>query len=159
MQVSFKQMFMRKLISAAIVTSLFSILLPWSGFDPFDNYSRLYSFKDHLHDAIGYTMIYMIYAAPVIYIYGVLTSAISELIARAATSRKWLRLAISANLHAAFGLVLLYFSLFAAILFFLADTLLAIFRKKPYTIQFALASMLLPLTIWLACLAYIHIMG
>ncbi|GBG09255.1 hypothetical protein PAT3040_03896 [Paenibacillus agaridevorans] len=159
MQVSFKQMFMRKLISAAIATSLFSILYAWFGPDPFGDKARFYSLSDRLHEAIGYTMIYMMYAAPAIYIYGVITSVISELISRAATSHQWLRLVISAILHIAFGLILLYISLLAAVLFFMADTLLVLFRKKSYTIKYTLASLLLPLTIWLACLAYIHIMG
>ncbi|WP_214626322.1 hypothetical protein [Paenibacillus agaridevorans] len=159
MQVSFKQMFMRKLISAAIATPLFSILYAWFGPDPFGDNASYYSLGDRLHEAIGYTMVYMMYAAPAIYIYGVMTSVISELISRAATSHLWLRLVISAILHIAFGLILLYISLLAAVLFFLADTLLALFRKKSYTIQFALASLLLPLSIWLACLAYMHVVG
>ncbi|MDQ0914592.1 hypothetical protein [Paenibacillus sp. V4I5] len=158
MDYPFKQLFMRKIISAAIATFFFSIIYAWLKPDLFGAKS-IYSIGDHSHEAFGMINIYMMYAAPAIYIYGISTSLISELIARVVTHRQWLRLAVSTIFHCGFGLILLYISLLASLLFLLCDTMLAINMKKPLNLKITIASPLLPLCLWFMSVAYINITG
>lgn len=158
MDYPFKQLFMRKILSAAIATFFFSIIYAWLNPDLFGVGSK-YSIGEHSREAFRMINVYMLYAAPAIYIYGISTSLISELIARAVTKRQWLRLAISTIFHCAFGLILLYISLLASLLFLLSDTMLALKMKKPLDLKLVIVSPLLPLCLWFMSVAYINITG
>jgi hypothetical protein len=149
---------MRKIVSAAITTFLFSIIFAWLEPDPFDA-SGIYSNYAHTHEAFSIINVYMLYAAPVIYLYGTATSLVSELIARAVTHHRWLRLKISTILHCTFGLILLPISLLAALLFFFSDTAIALLKKQPLTMTVTLLSPILPLCLCLASVIYINLTG
>ncbi|WP_284240150.1 hypothetical protein [Paenibacillus glycanilyticus] len=154
--VNFAQMVIRKFISAAIATCLFTVIYAWLEPDPF-SISNTYSNIVRVKEAFQTISAYMFYTTPAIYIYGIVTSLISEVISRVVTKRRWLQLTISALFHCLFGLILLRISLLAAILFFIADTVLALTRKKPYTVEMALSSTLLPICLWLVSLTFLNV--
>jgi len=158
MYIPFRQLFIRKIISAAIATFFFSIIFAWLEPELFGDSSML-SIGARSHEAFGIINVYMMYAAPAIYLYGIATSLISEMIACAVTQRQWLRLTVSTILHCGFGLILLHISLIAAILFFLSDTIISLKWKKPIKVNIALASPLLPFCLWLLSVAYINLTG
>lgn len=158
MHPSFSQVFMRKIISAGIATFLFCLILSWLEPELFQLQSNL-SFGARFHEALSIVFVYMMYAGPVIYVYGTITSLISERIAQAISPKRWVQLTVSAVFHCGFGLVLHYISLLAAVLFFLADAVLSFIRKKPLTHGLTAASVLLPLGLWIASLIYIRITG
>ncbi|MBB3073355.1 hypothetical protein FHS14_006394 [Paenibacillus baekrokdamisoli] len=147
----------RKFITAGITSCLFAALYSWLAPDPFHVYTYL-TFGEHLHRTISMITIYLMYAAPAIYIYGLLTSFLTEILSHALTTNKWIRLAVSALFHSLFGLILWYISLLAAILFFLVDVCLSKFQKD-YSITLVLCSLLLPSALWLTCLFYLHLWG
>ncbi|WP_336788679.1 hypothetical protein [Paenibacillus sp. MMO-177] len=103
--------------------------------------------------------IYMMYAGPVIYVYGSMTSLLSDIIAHFVAPRRWVQLTVSAVFHCVFGLILYQVSLLAAVIFFLSDTIFSFIRKKPLTHSLTAASVLLPLGLWLAGWFYIHVTG
>ncbi|RED52622.1 hypothetical protein DFP95_13320 [Cohnella lupini] len=158
MYIPFRQLFMRKIISAAIATFFFSIIFAWVEPELFGDSSML-SIGSRSHEAFRIISVYMMYAAPAIYLYGIATSLISEVIARAVTQRQWLQLTVSTILHCGFGLILLHISLIAAILFLLSDTIISTKWKQIINVNITLASPLLPLFLWLLSVAYINITG
>ncbi|MGO4106426.1 hypothetical protein [Paenibacillus sp. YAF4_2] len=158
MQIPFSQLFMRKIISASIASFLFSIIYAWLEPDLFD-IKNIQSIGVHIHEALSVTCVYLMYAAPAIYTYGTATSLLSEWIACAVTHRQWLRLIITTLLHGIFGLIVMYISLLAAVIFLISDTLIALIRKKPLTKEITLTSLILPLALWIATLIYSNITG
>lgn len=158
MGVPLKQVVLRKIICAGITTFLFSIIYAWIEPDPFSNQS-VNSIGGHSHEAFRIINVYMLYAAPAIYIYGIATSMVSEFITHAVTRRHWLRLVISIFLHSVFGLILLYISLLAALIFVISDIVISLKIKPPHTLKTALASLVLPLCLWIASISYTNITG
>ncbi len=61
---------------------------------------------------------------------------------------------VSGVLHVVFGLILLWYSLAAAILFCLTDRLLRR-SNKPYTWTQAVHSLAIPLAVWLLCMGIV----
>ncbi|UHA73693.1 hypothetical protein [Paenibacillus sp. 481] len=101
----------------------------------------------------------MMFSFPVILVYGVLTSMLSDYIGKR-VAMKWKKknaeLFVSAALHLVFGLVLLWVSLIAALLFLITDILLR--RKKThYSSLSALISLGLPVFVWTFCLGILWI--
>src|SRR5690606_13395479 len=85
------------------------------------------SIGEYFHGVLLSTPVYLMYSFPVIVGYGTLTSTISDYIASLVakyTSAK-LEIYLSVVFHVLFGLVLLGYSLLAAVLFFLVDRMLA----------------------------------
>ncbi|NOU90517.1 hypothetical protein GC102_32975 [Paenibacillus sp. LMG 31460] len=158
MYIPFRQLLLRKIISAGITTFLFSIIYAWLEPDPFGARS-IHSISAHSHEAFRIINVYMLYAAPAIYIYGTATSMASELITRSVAHRQWLRLTISTLLHCGFGLILLRISLLAALIFLISDIIIALNYKQPLTLKITLASLILPICLWLASVAYINMTG
>jgi hypothetical protein len=156
MTTPFSQLFIRKIISAAIATFLFSIIYAW--FVPTFSFSNTLSIGENAHEAFKVICVFMLYAAPVIYLYGTAASLISDLIARSVSHRQWIRITVSALSHCIFGLILGHISFLAAILFFIFDVLRSN-RKKPYTWNITLASPLLPISLWLMSVAYVNLNG
>ncbi|MBD3919673.1 hypothetical protein H8B09_12990 [Paenibacillus sp. PR3] len=153
-----RQLFLRKIISAAIATFLFTLTYAWLEPNPFSSES-IHSIGARSHEAFRIINVYMIYAAPAIYLYGVATSLISELIASTVTQRLWLRLTVSTIFHCGFGLILLHISLIAAFFFLIADTIISLKWKKTFSMNLTLASTLLPISLWLLSVAYINMTG
>lgn len=100
---------------------------------------------------------YLMFGFPVILIYGVAASIVSDKIANflyiRSNDRK-LEFLVSCSLHLVFGLILFPYSLVASILFFVTDRLLH--KRKVSPLQ-ALLSLLIPLTLWLTCFGIISI--
>ncbi|WP_336772921.1 hypothetical protein [Paenibacillus sp. MMO-58] len=152
------QVFMRKMISAGIATFLFTVIFAILEPDLFRIHNNL-SLGARLHEAAGMVCIYMMYAGPVIYVYGSMTSLLSDIIAHYVAPRRWVRLTVSAVFHCVFGLILYQVSLLAAALFYLSDTIFSVVRRKPLTPNITVVSVLLPLGLWLASWIYIRITG
>jgi len=133
----------RKIAAASIAATLHSILLGLLFPNPFWE-----SVKDgYFWSFMSWTPVYMSYVFPAMFTYGILTSVLSDKagswIARKSGDSR-LDIMVSGSLHLVFGLVLLWFSLPGAVLFFLIDRLLSKFRS---TIQGSAAafSLLIPL--------------
>ncbi|WP_229683172.1 hypothetical protein [Virgibacillus oceani] len=148
---------MRKIISASVSGSLFAILLGLIVPNPFGEGTS--SITDYLSAFIIATPVYLIYSFPVIFIYGILTSLISDklsnLIVRK-TNNKRIEPIISGILHVLFGLVLLLYSLGAAILFFITDRLL---QKGNYKINWvhSVKSLAIPCAVWLSFMGMVYL--
>lgn len=155
----------RKLISASVSSCIFVIIFAcyelsvWSD-APILEYK---SFKGYIKDSISSIPIYFTYAFPVILIYGTLTSLICEFIVYNTFKYTPLRksnlitFTLMGVLHLAFGMVLLYISLLAAILFFLVDQWLS-YRRQVYNWTAVFKSFLGPLCFfifWVSLLWFI----
>lgn len=139
----------RKIISASISGTLFTVLLGFIWTNPFGD--NITSIQNYLFSVISVTPIYMMYSMPVIMIYGILTSIISdkigEFISIKAKETK-AEIFVSGALHIVFGLVLFWISIGASLLFFITDRLLKS-RNKKYEWLEAIKSLAIPLLTWL----------
>lgn len=139
----------RKVVTASIAGTLYTIILSLVIPDIFGE--RIDSVSEYFYSAISIAPIYMMYSLPAILIYGVITSMFSdkagEFIAVKSLEKK-AEFIVSAALHVVFGLVLGWFSLGAAVLFFIIDRILKNFEKT-YGWQYAFKSLALPLLSWL----------
>ncbi|MGM9949603.1 MAG: hypothetical protein ACI33P_05730 [Lysinibacillus sp.] len=130
-------------MAASISSALFSVLFAFMGSNPFSSEFAT-SFLTGISIVLTYTF-------PIVFIYGVLTSFVSDAVARLATRRIGNRkdeLLISGVLHAFFGLPFFYFGLFAALLFFAADKLLERRQPRYHWLQGA-KWLLMPIGLWL----------
>ncbi len=139
-------MIARKVISASVSGSLFAIL-------------TISSISNYLFSVVLSVPLYMMYSFPVILVYGVFASIISDKAGEfisTKTENKKSEIIISGVLHVIFGLILLLYSLSASILFFIADRVLQK-NDKEYKWSQAIKSLAIPLTIWLICMGIIWI--
>ncbi|WP_068674214.1 hypothetical protein [Oceanobacillus sp. Castelsardo] len=147
----------RKVISASVSGSLFAILLGLIVPNPFGE--DISSVTDYLFAFIIATPVYLMYSFPVILIYGVLTSIISdkigEFISGKANNEKT-EVIISGILHFFFGLILLYYSLVAAILFIITDRIL---RKNNNEFNWlhSIKSLVIPCAVWLSFMGMVYL--
>lgn len=119
----------RKIAAASIAATLHSILLGLLFPTPFGE-----SVKDgYFWSFMTTTPVYMSYVFPAMFTYGIITSLLSDKagswIARKSGDSR-LDIMVSGSLHLVFGLVLLWFSLPGAVLYFLTDRLLSKFGSK-----------------------------
>lgn len=140
----------RKIIAASISGSFFAVIF---GFI-FNTIGEGGS-QGYLVSAMTSIPFYMMYSFPVILIYGVSTSMVSdkigEILSKQNKKTEWV---ISAGFHILFGLILKWVSLGASFLFFITDRLLR--RRKPYyTWGHALKSLCIPIGVWLVCMGMI----
>lgn len=135
----------RKIISASISGSIFAILLGLFIPDPFD--MGISSVGEYIENLVVAVPGYLVYSFPVILLYGTITSTISDYIARFISNRtnKLLENYLSFALHVLFGLVLLWYSLIASILYFVTDYLLI--KKNIYKWRNALVSLGIPISV------------
>src|SRR5699024_4343588 len=103
--------------------------------------------------------VYLMYSFPVILIYGTATSTISDYLSRLILkdTNKKIRMYISLILHVLFGLVLLWYSLIASLLFFITDYILS--RKAIYKWMLALKSLIIPILVWIIFMGCVYIMA
>lgn len=130
----------RKIISASVSGALFAILFGLIYSDPFG-----------ATEFVSSVPIYMLYSFPAILFYGVITSIISDKIGEFLSIKSGnakAEIIVSGALHIVFGLVLLWISLGASILFFMTDRVLRR-RNKTYTWLEAIKSLAIPLLVWL----------
>lgn len=138
----------RKLVSASIAACLFVILFAF--LDP--NLRRDSTWNSQIRDFAGSIAFIIVYAWPVIFLYGTVASVLSELISRGVVRgtgkrKSVLRGLFCAVLHLAFGLVLGPVSLLAALVFFAADGVLAA-KGGRYGGLSVLKSLLLPIALF-----------
>lgn len=139
----------RKIISVSLSSALFAILLSLVIPNPFGE--KINAMPDYLSAFIIATPAYLIYSFPVILTYGVLTSIVSDIIGKAIstkTNNEKLEVIISGIFHLFFGLILLFYSLGASILFFITDRLLQKNNRKYHWSQ-AFKSLAIPILVWL----------
>lgn len=147
----------RKVISASISGSLFAILLGLFMPDPFG--LGISSIDEYVQEVIIAIPAYLIYSFPVILLYGTITSTISDYLAHFIshyTNKKGLKIYLSLTLHMLFGLILLWYSLVASILFFVIDYILT--KKHIDKWNNALKSLAIPILVWVIFLGCVHIM-
>lgn len=133
----------RKIIAASISGSIFAVLLGFIVPNPFGE--EITSLTEYLFLSSLSIPVYILYSFPVILIYGVITSIISDWLANRLPEKY--ELYTSASLHILFGLVLLWFSLGAAVLFFIVDRLI-MKRSDTYSWKQAMFSLLMPIIVW-----------
>lgn len=132
-------MFRRKLIAASITSVLYPLTL-----------------NPHFIE-LEYLGLVMVYSLPVIYIYGIATSLVSDWLASLLAKKKnKLAIFLTFLFHTIFGLVLLQISLIAAWLFFIIDRLLKR-KQENYQTKTALLSFLLPICFFIFFLVLISI--
>ncbi|MFD3449764.1 hypothetical protein ACFDTO_34895 [Microbacteriaceae bacterium 4G12] len=155
MKISLGKLVSRKIVSASVSSFVFIVLI--SFLHPIDDY---YVEVDYLQRVTDTMFLYSAIAAPIILIYGTITSLISEylvlLLGKYKPFQGTLQQTFSlAFFHLFFGLILLWLSLFPALLFFLTDLWLSR-RKKAYTMPNALCSILLPLFLFVSVFTIEH---
>ncbi len=117
------------------------------------------SIPNYLFSVVLATPVYLMYSFPAILIYGVLTSIISDKISGIISVKiKNVKseIIISGILHVAFGLILLFYSLGASILFFITDRVL-LKQHKSYKLLQAIKSLAIPLAVWLIFMGIVHL--
>lgn len=146
-----------KIIAGCLTGTLYSI--GFALFDPNPFGIALDGWRDYTWQIIESVPIYMIYIVPIVMIYGILTSIISDFIANLLAKGEggWKELILSAVLHLFFGMVLRWASLFAAVLFFLIDQILR--RKTQYGWREAVLSLLIPISVWLLLISFVWVKG
>lgn len=101
----------------------------------------------------------MMYSFPAILIYGVITSVISDKVGEFISTKsenKNAELIISGALHMIFGLILLWYSLMAAVLYFITDRILK--RRDKVIIWYdALISLSIPFLTWIGTMGTVWI--
>ncbi|MDR4938160.1 hypothetical protein RGU11_17405 [Rossellomorea marisflavi] len=148
-------MISRKIMSACISASLFAIVLALINPNPFGE--AITSVWDYIFSATLATPAYLLYSFPVILVYGVLTSVISDKLASVIGSKiHRYETALSCGFHMLFGLVLLPYSLGAALLFFITDRRLQATNHIGKPID-ALKSLILPPALYVICMGVIYI--
>lgn len=147
----------RKIISASVSGSIFAILLGLIVPNPFRE--TISSIPNYLFAVALSTPIYLMYSFPVILIYGVLTSIISDKVGQFISTKmenEKSQIIFSGILHAVFGLILLLYSLGASLLFFITDRVLQK-KNKDYKPLQAIKSLGIPLAIWLIFMGIIYL--
>ncbi|SEG51866.1 hypothetical protein [Paenibacillus sp. UNC499MF] len=116
----------RKLLSATVSSLLFAFFSAWyTRHEPFFYSASAGTAPGAFTQIMSVGFIYLVYSAPVIYVYGILTSLLSDFIGFCVLPYSKLRLIISGIMHGVFGLILFPASLAAAVLFFAVDIVLA----------------------------------
>lgn len=146
----------RKIAAASISGTFFALILGFIFPNPFGD-QDVATFKGYFFLATSSALLYMLYSFPVILIYGVITSIVSDKIAELITNkagRKQAEVVVSGMLHLVFGFILLWFSLGASILYFVTDRILKA-RKNSYEWLDGLKSFTFPIVTWLLLMAIV----
>jgi len=145
----------RKVISAAISGSIFAILLGLFVPDPFG--VGINSVGEYIQDFVIAVPAYLMYSFPVILLYGSITSTISDYIAHFISNytKKIPRIYLSFALHIIFGLILLWYSLLASIIYFITDYMLI--KKDIYKWNNAFKSLGIPTLVWIIFMGIVYI--
>lgn len=151
------RMLPRKITSASIAATIYSIILGLVQPNPFG--AQMDSFSDYMWEFTVTMSVYLLFIFPIMLTYGVITSIISDLAAEYyAFKFKYKKSSlISALLHIIFGLILLWVSVFAALIFYFMDRYLSL--KSSFSWTTALKSMAVPVLLWLGFMSVIWIRG
>ncbi|MBH0156317.1 hypothetical protein IHV10_08075 [Fictibacillus sp. 5RED26] len=153
-----KVILQRKLVAASLSGTIYASILGFSMPNPFGDES-FNSVLSYVFASIGIIPVYMMYSFPAILIYGVITSVISDKVGEFISTKsenKNAELIISGALHMIFGLILLWYSLMAAVLYFITDRIL---RKRNKEIKWyhALISLSIPFLTWIGTMGTVWI--
>lgn len=150
-----RQALPRKVIAAVFASILFAVILGLIDPNPFGQTPN--SLGNYLEAFILATAVYLLYSFPVILIYGTLTSTTSDFIAYSVASytNKPIEFYVTLVLHLIFGLILLWYSLLASIIFLVIDKMLS--RKKGYKWKDAFKSVGVPVLIYIAFMIVVNI--
>lgn len=146
----------RKIITASISGTLFAIILGLAFPNPFGD-QQIASFQGYFFSAVSSTCLYMLYSFPVILTYGVLTSLVSDKIGEIINNKaggKKTEIVVTGIMHFIFGLILLWYSLTASILFFITDRIMRT-RRSNYRWLDGIKSLLFPILTYLLLMAII----
>lgn len=158
--------FYRKIIAGSLTGSLYAIVLGL--FVPYPSADIDYSILRYLSTVIISIPAYLMYSFPVIFLYGVTTSILSETFSRFIyrhQTKNAKEVVFSGILHVSFGLVffiinplIAFLSVIAAVLFFTVDCYL---RKRQATYRWtqALMSLEIPLAVWILFLGTDYLIG
>ncbi len=153
-----KVILQRKLVAASLSGTIYAIILGFSMPNPFGDES-FNSVLSYVFASIGIIPVYMMYSFPAILIYGVITSVISDKVGEFISTKsenKNAELIISGALHMIFGLILLWYSLMAAVLYFITDRILK--RRDKVIIWYdALISLSIPFLTWIGTMGTVWI--
>ena len=121
------QVLPRKIIAAAISGSIYAILFALVKSNIYE--SKGLSPWQYVEMIVVTTIVYMLFSFPVIFLYGSLSSIISDLLSSVLSKNGSVKLEFLLSLlfHLIFGLLLLWTSLPAAIIYFIIDRYL---RKR-----------------------------
>ncbi len=148
----------RKLLTASITGALFAVLLGLFVPSPFG--SEINSIKDYFWNFTGSVPFYLIYSFPVIFVYGTVTSIISDFLSGliAKNTMKRTETYLSLIFHLLFGSILQWVSLSAAILYFILDRILQN-KKNRYKWSQAFMSLAIPFLTWILFMGIIWIVN
>jgi len=145
----------RKIVTASIAGTFFALILGFVFPNPFGE--NIDTFKDYFFSSVSAAVIYMLYSFPVIMVYGVIASFISDKIGIVFNKKfggNKTEVVVSGVMHALFGLVLLWYSLTAAFLYFIIDRML-VKRKNTYRWSEGLKSLFFPIVTWVLLMAIV----
>ncbi|MEH7386410.1 hypothetical protein V7147_13535 [Bacillus sp. JJ1521] len=147
----------RKLLSASITGGLFAVIFGLFVPNPFG--SEVNSINEYLWSFTTSVPIYLMYSFPVIFVYGTITSIISDFISESIT-KNWMKRSepyLSIVFHLLFGSILKWVSLSIALLYFVTDRLLRK-KKNRYTWSQAFMGFAIPIIIWILFMGLIWMM-
>jgi len=138
----------RKIIAAAITVPIYAILLALVTSYFYD--VNVHSPWQYVEMILVTTIGYMLYSFPVILLYGSLTSIVSDIVSPVLLKNRTVKLecVLSLLFHLIFGLLLLWLSLPAAIIYFLIDRYLRK-RKGLYKWSETFKSLIIPIGLFL----------
>jgi len=138
------EMFRRKLITASLTASLYSLFFGFIALGPYS--VQLDSVSKHPYEYFTGILFNSVYIFSFVFIYGIATSSLTEfLITKFNFKPRVLLMGVG---HSIFGLIFWYFSLIPAMMFFLIDQIL--FYQKNKNNKFLIViSILLPIVIFI----------
>ncbi|WP_193568333.1 hypothetical protein [Gracilibacillus saliphilus] len=147
----------RKIVAASVSGSLYAIIL--AIFVPTPLGGNMQTVGEYIEAFTIVIPAYLMYSFPVILVYGTVTSIISDVVARliAKCTREHLKIYYSFILHILFGLILLWYSLLAAGIFFITDYLIR--GKNLNKWSHALKSLGLPILVWVVFMGLAYLVG
>lgn len=142
----------RKIIAAAITSPIYAILLALMTSDFFQG--NVYPSWNYVEMILVTTLGYMLYIFPVILIYGSLTSIVSDFFSSILSKKMSVNFEyiLSLLFHLTFGLLLLWTSLPAAIIYFVIDRYL-LKRKSLYEWSETYKGLIIPIGLFLLFIA------
>ena len=146
----------RKIVTASISGTFFALILGFAVPNPFGD-QDITTFQGYLFSTVSSASIYILYSFPMILTYGVITSLLSDKISEFITSkadRKQDEIVVSGIMHLIFGLILLWYSLTASILYFITDRIMKT-RKSSYGWLDVIKSLSFPILTWLLLMAIV----
>ncbi|MCM3757956.1 hypothetical protein M3197_10810 [Sporosarcina aquimarina] len=145
-------MLTRKILSASISGVLFFILIGFFMPNPFGE--PITSVSNYFESVFVSISGYLLYGIPVVLLYGIICSIISENISVFVCKKvkfDHAEFVLSGLLHASFGLVFSAYGLVASLLFFSVDRVIAN-RKMHVTGKQIVTALVLPIGVYVLCL-------